>query len=287
MILKFCSVKKILTISVFWSVITHAEPVIDSIMPQGKACGQIYLDQKKIKIKVECDSDSTKCFSEINKIGKENGVTRCFTKSGRLHDYVVYKNGLVHGPVMLWDSSGELTLRGNELNDNRYGLYERWFTKTNATMGYNGNELRHLGPLPKNRRPRMVYHYNAKGQEDGEIKEWWPNGNLKLEAIAKNGQYIENTDYYPNGNPRVTNKTPYDPTGKRAAMDGILFEKTYNPKGKAISEVKNGNGESILFKAFPDSATGTYDVTKGIIKKGSLVDVKKLTKQEVSQLLEF
>ncbi len=278
--------KNVLSLSFFCLVIAQADPVIDSIMPQGKSCGQIYMDQNKKKIKVECYFDSTKCFSEINRVGKENGVSRGFTQSGKLITYQFYKIGLAQGLSLVWDSSGELALRGKYLNGNRYGLFEGWFTKTDGTMGYNGNELRHLGPLPGNRRPRTVYHYNAKGKEDGEIKEWWPNGKLKLEAIAKNGQYIESTEYYPNGNPRLTNKIPYDATGKRAPMDGILFEKNFNPKGKVVSEVKNGNGESIRFDAFPDSVTGIYGVAGVLIKNGSFAGTKKLTKEEILKLME-
>ena len=68
-------------------------------------------------------------------------------------------------------------------------------------------------------RPKQFTHYDYQGNEEGLMQQWWPNGNLKAEVIAKAGQYTEGTEFFPTVKPRLVFKS------KAFHIEPAVFEK--------------------------------------------------------------
>jgi len=135
-------------------------------------------------------------------------------------------------------------------------------------------------------RPSLLKHYNAQGKEDGPWKEWWRNGNPKVDVQAKNGSIFSGTEYYPDGKPRLRfNTRPLaasESLFKRKTIDG----EAWTPKGRSTGRIVDGNGEWTVFSAESDSAKGQYDAFREIFKDSLMINVHKLDSSEIIQWLK-
>jgi len=144
-------------------------------------------------------------------------------------------------------------------------------------------------------RPKQFTHYNNHGKEEGLMQQWWPNGNLKAELIAKAGQYTEGTEYFPTGKPRLVSKDRFYPTRTPSFKEGHIYQKTFLPDGRVIGEMKNGTGEVYMISAEPDSlesksdklhnAKGSYPAFLESYKDGKLLKVRQLDTAQSAKLL--
>ncbi|MEO6095337.1 MAG: hypothetical protein ABIW76_06560 [Fibrobacteria bacterium] len=195
----------------------------------------------------------------------QHGIEMHYDSLWRKHDSSFFVNGKEEGQCLIWDTLGNIVARRAYRKGNYIGLYESYWAPG---------------------KPSIIKHYNAQGKEDGPWKQWWKNGNPKLEVIAENGSITSGTEYFPDGMPRLRFKS------KPLAKSESLFKRknisgeAWTPNGKSTGRIVNGNGEWTVFSAEVDSAKGQYDVFREEFKDSLMVHVHKLDSSEISWWLK-
>lgn len=195
----------------------------------------------------------------------QHGIEMHYDSLWRKRDSSFFVNGKEDGQCLFWDTLGNIAARRTYRDGKYVGLYESFWAPGKLSI---------------------IKHYNAQGKEDGPWKEWWRNGNPKLDVHAKNGSIASGTEYYADGKPRLR----FD--SKPLAPSESLFErKTINgeawtPNGKSTGRIVGGNGEWTVFSAEPDSARSRYDVYREVFKDSLMIHVHKLDSSEIARWLE-
>jgi hypothetical protein len=195
--------------------------------------------------------------------GKETGIATLWDTLGNVVARKPYKNGLPDGEALYWDSAKNITGRETYKNGKHIGLEEFYFS-----VGH----------------PSIKKHYNSKGEADGIWQEWWKNGNLKKDLIAKNGQIISGTEYYSNGKPRIRYVGVYSKVPKSFFETEYLEGEAWTPGGKSTGKIVKGNGSWVVF---PDEADSTSKaVFRETYKGKTLAKIDTLSRAEVDELLK-
>lgn len=227
---------------------------------QKYPCGQekkVIRSYGKVTEKVSCNPGDTYLAVEEFKSNKLHGHSMRFHKvGGWKKDSTFYLNGVQSGTRLSWDSSG-LVIRINKYRNGRlFGKQE----------GFSGPG-----------KPKFVFNYDSTGEKDGPQSEWWENGNKKSETMDKKGQVISGTEYYPNGKPRVTYVTVYNP--KRGVFGTrYVSASSWAPNGRPTGSVVKGNGDFMLWEAEPEEP---FVVHQEFYKDSNLVTVKTLDSAQV------
>jgi antitoxin component YwqK of YwqJK toxin-antitoxin module len=175
----------------------------------------------------------------------------------------MFVNGKEDGDLIFWDTNGNVIGHQRFRNGNLVGLDEAFWSPE---------------------RPSLKKHYNSKGEEDGIWQEWWKNGNLKKDLIAKNGQIISGTEYYRNGKPRIRYVGVYSKVPKSFFETEYLEGEAWTPSGKSTGKIVKGNGSWVVF---PDEAdTTSKTVFRETYKGKTLARIDTLSRAEVEALLK-
>ncbi|MGA2507805.1 MAG: toxin-antitoxin system YwqK family antitoxin [Chitinispirillaceae bacterium] len=154
-------------------------------------------------------------------MGKRNGDDRSWFESGRLKSEARYVNDIPEGKVVSYDSTGAIVSEAAYKNGKKEGEDIVYFP--------GGTKKKYL---------KMYVGGNASGVE----KEWYENGNVKMEQTWEknvlNGPYVT---YYKNG------KKEEEGSYKDGAYDGKRY--MYNENGKKISEAVFQNGTLVEGRA--------------------------------------
>ena len=176
--------------------------------------------------------------------GKINGPWKSFFPSGQLWKELTYVNDQEEGLAREWDSHGVLLYEHN-YKDGDYAGTQKTFTEDGSPeteetwAGGKLNGVVHLWEdkvdsgtpnpsSPKKERVLTRELWYKDGRLDGNLKVWWPNGNMKAEMAFQEGR--------PNG--LIRN---YDENGQ-LLQDGEYFKgakngkQHYYEKGKLVRE---------------------------------------------------
>lgn len=235
----------------FWLVLLISISAGETIYPCGlkKNLTRTY---GIIELRVDCTlDDDLKLVHEIRGNKSHGTQLALYKKDDKLRDSTFYLNGKEEGVSKAWDTLGNVSALRNFKGGKLVGRQEG-----------------HWGP----NRPKYISTYNASGQENGPQSEWWENGNKKSEIIAKDGQIISGTEYYPNGHPRVTYVTK--PNSKRGVFTTqYISASSWAPDGRPTGNVMKGNGDFMLWAAEPETP---FVVHQEFYKDSNLVTVKEL-----------
>ena len=136
-----------------------------------------------VELRVLCDLKEDNILSVIEYKGNvQHGIQVDYDSLWRKRDSSFFVNGKEEGLCLFWDTLGNIKARRTYRKGKYIGLYESYWAPG---------------------QPSIIKHYNAQGKEDGPWKEWWKNGNPKLDVIAKSGSITSGTEYYPDGKPRL------------------------------------------------------------------------------------
>ncbi len=214
-------------------------------------CGQketIKRPYGQVELRVNCRG-----LQEYNSISvleyKDNvqhGNAVHYTGQWQKKDSCFFVNGKENGVCLFWDSLGNIVGKAPYKDGHEIGKNESYYSPG---------------------KPSNITNYNDSGKKDGDVQEWWPNGNKKLVGKCKNGQYLHIEEYFPNGQLRIMSDNKYEPDILR--KDPLLNSAVaYSAKGKPTGKVVNGNGEYFMFDDVPDSTTKKYRVLHVIYKNG-------------------
>jgi hypothetical protein len=185
--------------------------------------------------------------------------------SGTKKDSCFYRNDEKHGTCLGWDTLGNVVNRTTYRAGKQIGKMERY---------YAGG------------RPRLIKHFNDKGEEEGSWEEWWPNGNKKAEFMAKCGRIVSGTEYYPTGKPRVRYVAKYEPEVRSVLKTKFIEAEAWSPIGRSSGKIIGGDGEWTHFSAEPDSGTGRYNVFREVYKDSLMIKGEALDSAEQEKWLK-
>jgi antitoxin component YwqK of YwqJK toxin-antitoxin module len=233
-------------------------------------CGQKEIKKRPygtIELRVRCDFKEDNILSILEYKGKvQHGFQIDYDSLWRKRDSLFFKNGKKQGNIIHWDTLGNVIGRATYKNGEFVGTREYYFEPG---------------------RPSMIKHYNAEGKEEGTWKEWWMNGNPKADLIAKNGQIVSGTEFYPNGNPRLRFEVIPLPRSESVFKRKHVRGEAWTPTGKSTGRIVNGNGEWTLFSAVPDDSVSKryLHVFREVYKDSLMVKGEKLDSAEVAKWL--
>lgn len=216
----------------------------------------------KVEMRVDCELIKGRILVSEFKGNILHGSSQGFDRgSGWRRDSCFYMNGKETGLSLVWDSLGNVIRRSTTKNGVQVGKMESFFG---------------LG------RPAVVKFYNSSGREDGPIQEWWKNGNKKAELVAKNGQIVSGTEYYPDGKPRIAYVTKYQPKRGVFGTKYIQLE-SWAPDGRPSGKIVAGNGEYLIWPAEPSSP---FFLHREIYKDSLMIQVDELDSAKVELWLK-
>lgn len=195
----------------------------------------------------------------------QHGIAIHFDSLWRKRDSLFFVNGKEDGQCLFWDTLGNIVGRKSYRKGKYVGVMEFYWEPG---------------------RPSVLKHYNAQGKEEGPWKQWWRNGNPRVDFIAKNGRIISGTEYYPNGSPRVRFETKYSPKLEPLFKRKRINAEAWAPNGKSTGRIIEGNGEWTHFSEVPDSVTGRYGVFREVYKDSRMILGEELDSAEIAQWLK-
>lgn len=198
-----------------------------------------------------------------------------------------YKDDRKEGLWIRYYKSGNIKARQTFANGRPKGEFELLNDETQNVIkkgafekgkGYQGQlETNYADGTPKSR-----VNFNESGLEDGEVKYYYPNGQIQMEYTAVSGKKTGTmTTYYPNGN--VKRKVTYGPDGKATSTED--FERV--DEEVTLEDPNKDNKEAVGPPTGAEPANGKFkpnDYNKllkngevwqdGMFKNGKLWDGK-------------
>lgn len=131
---------------------------------------------------------------EMDTSGAKNAVTyrkEFYPLSGKIKSVTRYRNGKRHGLQQTWAENGTLTLEYSARNDSTVGEYRSWNDQ--------GQLTRHTQYDDRGRKngidamwtwrgvPQYEQHY-VNNKQEGEMRNYWPNGKLRSLGYYRNGE---------------------------------------------------------------------------------------------------
>lgn len=208
----------------------------------------------KVEIRVDCSYRSGNILSRVEYKGDvQHGFQMDYDSLWRKKDSCFFLDGKENGTCLYWDSAGNVVGRETYRNGLLIGRRERYYSPGH---------------------PSLIKDYDSLGKEEGPWREWWKNGNLKSEYVARQGQIISGTEYYLNGKPRVKYLNRFDPENSNPLKSKRIEGEAWDAKGKSTGRIARGNGEWILYPDGSDAAKQT--AFREAYKDSLLVKVQKL-----------
>jgi antitoxin component YwqK of YwqJK toxin-antitoxin module len=231
-------------------------------------CGETQTNARKygkVQLRVECSFQSDPSDNNISvlefKGEVQHGISIHYDSLWRKHDSCFFVNGKEDGNLVFWDTAGNVVGRETFKNGVQVGLRESYFSPGH---------------------PSLKKNYNSQGKADGVWQEWYKNGNMKGDFIAKNGQIISGTEYYPGGKPRIKYLGQYSKKPKGIFETVYLEGEAWTPEGKSTGKIVNGNGSWVVFAN--DSAVTGKKLFRETYIHGTMAKVDTLTAAEILQL---
>jgi len=187
-------------------------------------------------------------------------ICSAYAKTGYLRDVYSKKSGKFHGKFTSWYKNGNIksisTYKNGKSIDTSFSYYESGkiesispYTGVNIVLFENGDTSgignlkkgKHIGEYKswwKKGTPKNITRYSSSGEKHGLCESWFENGNRKDSVVYDNGVSVSSRYYYKTGKIRYTEKYRGD-----LIIQGVY----YDPKGKIVSKVKNGNGVATIF----------------------------------------
>ena len=203
-----------------------------------KKCGNIdtsIILSDTIIVKYKCKNNGRKVLL-TKRNGKYHGLYVSWYNNGNIVEKFNYFKNEFDGIMNAWDSTGNLLTERNYTKGIPIGFHKDYYSKN---------------------KPEKFTHYNSSGKKHGLCETWRKDGTRKDSVVYNNGVSISGRYYYNTGKIRYSEKYDEDLT-----IHGIY----YDPKGKIVSRLKDGNGVKIIFG---EDGSEAY---KYNYNKGNLVD---------------
>jgi hypothetical protein len=110
---------------------------------------------------------------QLNKNGSYHGKYKLYYKNGQIHEVAYYKEGVLQGEVVRYDSLGNLLVKGKFLDGEKHGRVTNYY---------------------QNGKISNFITYN-RGVEHGWTKTYNDNGKLTYERISRNDTIIYSRNY--------------------------------------------------------------------------------------------
>lgn len=161
-----------------------------------------------------------------------DGYTREWYNTGGLKSITKYENGTLVDTAYTFYLSGKIKSR--IVND---GLSLN-FGEAGDTLGVtkmcNGKPCGRSRAWYHDKRLKSINNYNESGQKHGLCENWREDGTRRDSTVFENGKYVEERQYYTNGNIRHFNKY----------KNGVFWESyAWSPNGKPLEIIHNGTGK--------------------------------------------
>lgn len=253
-------------ITQFLSLFFYAQAAVSVPYP----CGHIETIKRsygKVELRVDCESktDYNRITVVEYKLGEQHGFQIDYDSLWRKRDSSFFVNGKEEGLCLYWDTLGNIVGSENYRKGRFVGTREYYFSPG---------------------LPSMIKQYNSQGKEDGPWKEWWKNGNKKVDLIAKNGDIVSGTEFYLDGKPRIVFEVKPLRKSESLLNRHYIRGEAWSPTGKHTGKIINGNGEWTVFSAKPDTATGQHNAYREVYKEGIMVVGEKLDSAEMAKWLK-
>ncbi len=231
-------------------------------------CGEKKIQKRtygNVQIRVECDYNKYNNISVAEFKGKkQHGFQIDYDTLWHKKDSTFFVNGKEEGESLSWDTLGNVIYRGHYHKGIAVGKHEAYWSPGN---------------------PSLIKNRNMKGEEDGEWKEWWENGNKKVDAVAKNGSIVSATEYFQDGTPRVQYLTKYPRKSTSALEIEYINDEAWAPNGKSTGKITNGSGTLTIFPSGNDPGQSNKVVRETYLN-GRIVDQKVLDSTQVEAFLK-
>ncbi|OSY89112.1 hypothetical protein WH52_00165 [Tenacibaculum holothuriorum] len=184
-----------------------------------------------IVLLVSCKSKETRSANSVDLIEKSRTDESFTLKNGVLF----YKNEPFSGIVNTFYNTGELKSKSKYILGKRDGFYKGWYTsgsKSFERLYASGVKFGvHVGWY-ENGQSKFNYHFNGQGDYNGELREWYPNGQLYKVFNYKNGKEEGSQKMWqPNGKIRANFVTK---KGERFGLIGLKKCYSVNIKNEVI-----------------------------------------------------
>lgn len=179
-----------------------------------------------------------------------------FNENNRLISIEQYFNGDLHGRCLDWYDNGTSKLimvyKFGKLIDTVFSFYPDGslklrgaqngisvsFSEAGDTLGVtkmcNGKPCGRSRAWYPDKRLKSINNYNESGQKHGLCENWREDGTRRDSTVFENGKYVEERQYYTNGNIRHFNKY----------KNGVFWESyAWSPNGKPLEIIHNGTGK--------------------------------------------
>lgn len=135
---------------------------------QGDTINRLDEQKRKQGQWIVFNSDQTKILEEgLYLNGRKDGIWKKYYQNGNLQSEITYQKGRPNGFARIYYSNGNVSEEGLWRGDKWVGEYIFYYQ--------NGN-------------PAYVWHYNEKGEREGEQKYFHENGEVKLQGQWKAGK---------------------------------------------------------------------------------------------------
>jgi len=163
-----------------------------------------------------------------------------------------YYNGKKHGLFREWYENDKLKSEGNYKDEKKHGLFREWYENGNIKKEINyftgKKDLKSVIIIKEKFNTDLISHGIVKlknfvlnESKHGKYKEWYLNGNMKIDGnFSNNKKSGEWNYYYLNGNPEIMRKhSVYDET-LYPIENGKVYRK-WNLDGKEIEYINCSN----------------------------------------------
>lgn len=148
---------------------------------------------------------------ELNKV-PFSGILTTHFYNGNLNYEICYLNGKKDGREKHWFENGSLAQERFYINGFKSGIHRAWWDSQH---------------------PKFVYHFNDKGEFNGEVKEWYRSGRLYMSFNYENGKEVGSQKLWKSDG---TIKANYEVVnGERFGLIGL--KKCYNISISMVPEI--------------------------------------------------
>ncbi len=216
--------------------------------------------------------------------GKKTGLWVQYYCNGKVKNELTFSNNQPNGYAKFYYTNGKISEEGLWQNNVWIGGYKYYYE--NGQIAYEFNYNAH----GKREGPQKYYHENGKvkiegnwldGQETGLLKEYYDDGSPKSEKTFNNGRLdTNNVKIFVEKKVEVKKEEVKVEEVKQEVVKEALpvgylkdgFNKTYNSKGKVVTEGNYKNSVQIDGKKY--EYEGDKLVKTSFLKEGKIVDVK-------------